>query len=134
VLPHWHDITIPKYKLQQLLQQAGCAEHHIEQDLSQLLCHSLLSRDPRVEDSYVFTLPNMGKLVKQVVAGGGSCCCTCCRSAAAVLLGLLLGLQSYHALSDVPGEQHPRITSAITHMFHLLASHPGARLSPSVHH
>lgn len=77
VLPHWHDITIPKYKLEQLLlQQAGCAGH-IEQDISQLLSHSLLSRDPRVEDSYVFTLPNMGKLVKQVVAGAGSCCWAC---------------------------------------------------------
>ncbi len=82
MLPHWHDITIPKYKLEQLLQQAGSSEH-TEGDISHLMSHTLLSRDARVEDSYVFTLPNMVKLVKQVVAGGCSCwscyrACCCC--------------------------------------------------------
>jgi hypothetical protein len=82
VLPHWHEVTIPKYRLEQLLQQApaaggspsssspsSSAAAAVDADISALLSHNLLARDARVDGSYQFTLPNLGKLVKQVAAG-----------------------------------------------------------------
>jgi hypothetical protein len=68
VLPGWHDVTIPKYRLEQLLQQGAGGD--AERDVSSLLSLGLLARDARADDSFQFTLPGLGKLVKQVAAGG----------------------------------------------------------------